>query len=258
MMFVANIWPIMDSLEKRRIISTMIEEYGTVERIIETNFTRKGLRNYLLQIYTGQKWTGSLRNHYRQVWKCVNARFKEDSSMQSYVFSCDSLEQVLEFKDRARRICGIGKHAMHICDDECEANVMLELLESPNNLELMNGYMPDHYRCFTRNLDRIKKYCEMAGIDIGELVIVSDAVKSLYEVKPCRKISWISLSKGMEHFPDCLERLNSREYDKCINRWIKEIRNPDNQVRFCGFRFITLQLLQKIEMMDNAEKECAK
>ena len=245
MIFVANIWPAMDSKEKREHIPDIIESYGRIIRTIETLMTRQGLRNYQLQIYSHQKWVGNLRNHFRQVEGCVKNRYLEGSTLQTYVFECSDIEKALNLKNEIRDYCGMEKDSIHISDDEKESESMLNLLENPNNLELMNHCLPDKYRVFTRNLDRLKKMGKSSGMNPDDFLIVSDAILSLYNIQKYNKISWVETGKESKQ----LDKLNQKEYEKQILKWKDEIENPDNHVVFLGFRFITKDMLDKIKTM---------
>ena len=85
MVFVVSIWPVLDSEEKRREIHKILEDCGTVREKVETKLTRLGLRNFLLQIYGEQKWTGNLRNRFKHLDKYLDIRYKENSSLLTYV-----------------------------------------------------------------------------------------------------------------------------------------------------------------------------
>lgn len=242
MVFAVNIWPVLDSEEKRIQIYHMLVDCGTVSKKVETKMTRLGLRNYLLQIYGEQKWTGNLRNHFKHLDKYVDMRYKEDSSLLTYICECSSREKLLSVMDQIRLSCDLNEEAFYVSDNPQQTDTMLDLLENENNIMLMNYYEPDLYRMFTKNLDKMKKLGEVCGISPRDYLIVSDAVLALFNLEPFARISWIPIGKESER----LNRLNRREYEGILAEWQGEINKPENQVSYLGFRFISLDMLRKM------------
>ena len=114
------------------------------------------------------------------------------------------------------------------------------MLENEHNIMLMNYYEPDLYRMFTKNLSKMKKFGAACGITPRDYLIVSDAVLALFNIEPFAQISWIPIGK--------LNKLNRREYEGILGDWQEEIHKPENQVTFLGFRFISLEMLRKMNI----------
>lgn len=245
MIFAANIWPVVNHQQQRQYIIDEIKNHGQYIRTIETSLTKLGLRNYLVEIYGHQQWSGNLRNRFRQINSCVNRRYKPDTTMLTCVFQEESLENVLKIKDDIRKYCGLGKDSIHISDSESEAKYMIDLLEKENNLALLNNYQPDKFRCFTKNLDKIKKQGRYCGMEPKDFLIVSKAVYALYNIKKIKEISWISTGKEDVE----LRRLNGHEYNQIFNQFQEQWVKKENQVWFYGFRFVNIELIKEMDKM---------
>ena len=244
MVFVVSIWPVLDSEEKRREIHKILEDCGTVREKVETKLTRLGLRNFLLQIYGEQKWTGNLRNRFKHLDKYLDIRYKENSSLLTYVCEFGSRDDLTAAEGQIRSICESEEDTFYVSGDSQKTELILELLENEHNFMLMNYYEPDLYRMFTKNLSKMKKFGAACGISPRDYLIVSDAVLALFNIEPFAQISWIPIGKE----DGKLNKLNRREYEGILGDWQEEIYKPENQVTFLGFRFISLDMLRKMNI----------
>lgn len=194
MFFSLNIWPILDGQKERKAIYNTISS-KKIQNKIETVFTQNGLRNYLIQIYSHQKWTGSYWNHFRPIEECLRKRYKDGSTLLTYTFEEKNLDEVLKLKEYIRDFCGMGKNSIHISDNEEESKQIIDIVSSDATVRFMNYCLPDQDIRFARILDGIKKQAIKCKIAPEEFLIVSDCVYNLYNRDKIRKISWIPIGK---------------------------------------------------------------
>ena len=81
MKFIANIWPVAVADGYTDTIIKELEKEGPILSIhkIELNYT--GLRNYMVQIYRHEKWSGNFHNHFRGIPAKLNPCFHPDTPM---------------------------------------------------------------------------------------------------------------------------------------------------------------------------------
>ena len=241
MFFSLNIWPILDGQKERKAIYNTISS-KKIQNKIETVFTQNGLRNYLIQIYSHQKWTGSYWNHFRPIEECLRKRYKDGSTLLTYTFEEKNLDEVLKLKEYIRDFCGMGKNSIHISDNEEESKQIIDIVSSDATVRFMNYCLPDQDIRFARILDGIKKQAIKCKIAPEEFLIVSDCVYNLYNRAKIRKISWIPIGKESVE----LNKKNSREYAELYEKWDHEIKKKENQITYFGFRFVVPELIDKM------------
>lgn len=250
MRYVINIWPAAADPGRIQTISGMLASCGTIiqQRAISLNYT--GLRNYMVQIYRYEKWAGSSRNHYRGIPAKLNPCYREGRPVWMFELECGNLESLLRTKDRIREFCGIGKHSIHSSDNKEETDLMRSLLTSENTIRLMNRCSLDRYHSFTGNLMKLDRLLKRYGADYRNFVIVSDAVRSLYGLEAHKKLSWIAKTP----LPPAVEKKNAREFEAAAESLRSEIFDENMQVIYCGFHFITLEMLNKIHGAEQTGK----
>lgn len=241
MIYMANIWPAAVRAASIETILEILSAHCIVIQTKEIHLNYLGLRNYMLQIYKAEKWSGSYWNHFRGIKVKLDACYEEGSIWVIELESPDK-DSVLQAKEAVRKFCRMEKSSIHTTDTKEEAEMMRNLLYHKKNCELMNSSRPDKYYRFTSKLNILEKLCRAEAFSTDDLVIVSDAVLALYNIRPSGKLSFLSRKK----LPPRLARYNDREYENASKPYREEIFHPGSQVTFCGFRFITPLLLDKI------------
>lgn len=77
------------------------------------------LRNFLIDVYEGEEFVGGPDNSYRFSNDKARACWREGSQSQVLLVRASD-DTLLELKDSVRRLCHVGRHAMHTTDVDDE------------------------------------------------------------------------------------------------------------------------------------------
>jgi hypothetical protein len=153
--YVACLWPRSGDLEKRKKAIELISSQASIIYERDITLEYQGLRNFMLQIYGSQDWIGVPENHYVGVKGKVDSCYWPGKSTYIVVFQGIELSSVLKLKDKIRDIFGIGKHAIHISDNDWESRQMCKLLLNDNSRHHLNYGNPDRYLSTIEKLERV-------------------------------------------------------------------------------------------------------
>ncbi len=245
MKFIANIWPIAVADGYTDTIIKELEKEGTILSVHKIDLNYTGLRNYMIQIYRHEKWSGNFHNHFRGIPAKLNPCFYPDTPMYLIELEGKSVESMLACKERIRKLCKHEKHSLHTSDTEAEYLLMKKILLHQPTVACMNTTDFDKYKNFTHKFGLFLKLLDFYQLDYEDFLVVSRGVYSLTGIRKENRLSWIC--KVPKQLPRLLSRLNNREFTGIPDPSCEEIYNPDNHISYCGIDFLTPNIIQKLE-----------
>lgn len=245
MRFIVNIWPIAISKGYKDIIFDELNKNGTIifAKPIYLNYI--GLRNYMVQIYRHNKWSGNFRNHFRGIPRKLNACFYPDTPTYIIEYETDNMDSMLTCKQKIRNLCQCEKHSIHSSDTFEEYCLMKKILLHPPTIELINSVDMDMQRCFTKPFSRFLKLLDTYRLNPDNFLIISKAVYSLYGMKKENRLSWICKTPMSLHRK--LDKLNKNEFNSLLSSFSEDIANPNHYISYCGVDFLFPEIIEKME-----------
>lgn len=252
--FMACIWSKAD----RGLLKDAEEELRKGGHIVysqDVYLTYQGMRNLMVQIYGHQSWTGNINNQFEGVNLKVDACYRKEYPVRTYLFEADDLNKVLETKKRIRDIFQIGNHSIHISDDCYETQIMLQLLYNSNACEFLNLAEPYKFDYVFRKLFEFKETVKGKGYDSNRFAIDSSAVLEIYGVRRANDIDYLT------DYDDCAVDFgkdidNHQSQLKYYNCTVQEILyNPKNYFYFHEMKFVAIRRVMKMKTNRNESKD---
>lgn len=248
MRIFVHVWPAAADSDKRGRVPGLLAQGGELLDRREVWLNRRGMRNYMLQVYGHQRWAGSFRNHFRGVWAKVDGCYAPDRPLELFTVRVDSLGQALALKTQLRALFAQGKHSVHMTDSEAESAFCQAILRTPRRVAFLNRAEPDRYRCFTRRLERLVRDLDRAGVDRREVVVCSRAVLALMGEQRVRQLSWIA----RRPLPPWLNHRNDREFEPLSPQQRQALLDSGELLIFHGMRFVPPDLLPDASVREEA------
>jgi len=254
MNFIANIWPVAVADGYKDTILEELKKEGNIISVHEIPLNYRGLRNYMIQIYRHEKWSGSFFNHFRGIPAKLNPCYHPDTPMFLVEFEGKDVESVLACKERIRKLCKHEKHSMHTSDTPEEYYLMKKILLHAPTIELMNTVDLDKNRGFTKVFSRFLKMLRKYQLNPKDFLIVSEASKSLFGLqsgcfRKC-KFSWVTRTKIK--LPPKAEAFNQNEFQPVMEQFTQDIYDTRNHISYCGITFVHPDIIQKMtQQMSN-------
>lgn len=212
--YFSCMWPIAN---QEQTIKKSINKITTESKIIYSSnvaLNKNGLRNFMLQIYGHQKWTGDIATHFSGLMGKVEGCYRPGADTNIIVFEDNSFEHVLRMKDEIREYFHIGKHAIHISDTKEEAYLMAQLLLNQNSVHHLNYGTPDKY------IRVYEKYKNVKSDNLAKVIYGGKTSLAVY-----------GIAENVDYIFDKDEATYS-----C---------NPRNYFVFSGTRFMSLSAIKK-------------
>ena len=248
--YIAFIWP------------TAVGNDNQIEEIIpnivykkEITLNINGAHNLLSQLYYGEDWLGSVEDNFKGTRGKLVECFKTFDSVRVIAFQAESLDEVLEIKEKIRDIFKVGKHAVHITDTKEEAIQTARLVFNDNSLHFLNHAKPNKYASTHKKIDTFKLFMKKNSLDSKDLLLDSSIILSAYGLREASDTDYFCSdnSKIKSTFDDINMHDEVLEcYDEKKNEMIY---NQKFYFYFNDVKFISFSQLYKMKTKRDEEKD---
>lgn len=246
--YLAFIWP---SAKKNDSMNSIFDNI-IYEK--DVSFSFNGAHNLLSILYKGEKWIGSREDDFKGIIGKQIECFPTYDPVKIIAFQAESLDKVLEIKERFRQQFNIGKHSIHITDTKDEAVEIASLVFNKNGVHFLNKAKPNNYCETYEAIERFKLYLMKYNIPKKDVVIDSGMVLSLYGIRTSNDIDFICRDGVV-----CPSEIDIESHDSEIkyHRQSKEdlIYNPDFYFEFMGLKFISFEQLFEMKINRGEAKD---
>lgn len=249
------IWPAAPK-EYREQAYHLIRKHTSViyEKKIDLNYN--GYRNFMIQIYNDHtNWIGSYADHYKGVYSQLDLCYKSNTPLELFVVESVSKEFIIDLKRTIRNIFNIGNYSVHSTDEQIETVKMLEVLLNKNSIELLNKGRPDKYIKLNEKIDILIKKIDYYNLDRESLIIDSGAVLALFGLRDTSDLDYLALSESYDVLEDEMIENHINNFRFYGVNMEELILNPQNYLVYQGIKFVTLDILKKMKINRNSEKD---
>ena len=233
-----------------------IGEQDKVEKILgnlvykkKIKLTKQGAHNLLSIVYKGEPWLGEEKDNYPGIPGKLLHCFRNSYFITVYVFQDSSLECVLNKKDKIRDIYKLGKHSIHITDNQIESIELAQTLLNQNSIDFINKGSPNRFHTNKNNIFSVlNKYSNKY-----DMAVEGGSVLSLYGLREGNDIDVIHSGK-MVIIDDKVDNhnLHFQYHSQSIQDLIYD---PSNFFYFNGVKFISLNRLKEFKVNRNEGKD---
>jgi glycosyltransferase involved in cell wall biosynthesis len=237
---------------KDEIIENIVTSKTNVVYKKEITLENNGKINYVHNLYYGENWIGNRANNFLGIREKSSLSFAKGNRIVVYLVEENNIENLLLLKAHVRKVCGVGKHSVHINDTQEETWRVASSAFNKNSIHNMNVRKnmktPNFDNFFTiyQNLLNSRKDKELFCID-------SSAVLSAYGIRDCKDLDFLhvnniaDLGKGIEcHNEYSLYYLENKN---------EIIYNPNFHFYLFGVKFASLETVKKMKAFRNEEKD---
>jgi len=254
------IWPSADR-DKLSKAEDILSGYGDIVYSKEVYLNYNGIRNFMTQIYRGEKWLGSFDDKFSganyKADPCVN----KNNPVVTYILEANSLETVVEAKAKIRDVFALGKHSIHISNHKAEACEMAELLYNPNSVDFLNYADPFKYGTLFYKLPELKAAIEKRNLDKNRFIIDSSGVLEVCGLREAKDVDFLTdydcRKNQAEDISDLVSDIDNHESQlKYHSLTVKDmLYNPQNYFYFHDTKFLSIYRLKQMKQTRNEEKD---
>ena len=220
--FLAIVWPAAKGKEQQlnEILPNIV-----YQKKLKLNYN--GAHNLLAQAYQNEPWLGPAERNFPGIHSKLTGCFPSFSAIRVFLFQANSLEEVLSLKDKVREQFGIGKHAIHITDDQEETLRIARLMLSDSGVHFLKYAKP---RKFDENkFTSISNSLNASGLKNTDFMFDDNSVMELYGLRQNKELRYLTRN----------QRGNSADManDDRVSNYFD---HPDNYFWYRGNKFISL------------------
>ncbi len=250
---IAFLWPIAKHSPKTKDKINKIIPNIVYKKSIKLN--HNGAHNLLSQIYYKEKWLGDISNNFKGVKNKLVECFKHFDEFEVVAFRANSLEAVLDIKNKIRAEFGVGKHSVHITDTKDEAMRVANVVFNDNSLHFLNYSKPNKYLSTHTKIAQIKEFVKINNLQIDKLLIDSSMVLSCYGLRVANDIDYLYFDNSA--IKTNIDGINNHDEDLKYHKKSKNelIFNMENYFYFNDIKFISFDNLYKMKQNRNESKD---
>ncbi|WP_019027519.1 hypothetical protein [Colwellia piezophila] len=103
----------------------------------ELNLNTFGIKNFVINTYLNEGWLGIPEDNF------LGAEGKSKpctglNQLKVFIFKVNNQNKVIDLKDKVRSGLGLGKHSVHICDDQNDSYALTKFALNPNIENILN------------------------------------------------------------------------------------------------------------------------
>jgi len=233
-----------------------------IEKIIPNIVYRKeiklnpnGAHNLISQIYYGEEWLGSVEDDFRGSQGKLVECFNNFEPVRIIAFQAESLNEVLEIKDKVRDIFNVGKHSIHITDTKEEAIRVARVAFNDNSIHFLNYAKPNQYISTYRKIGIFKQFIKKNKINLNDVVLDSGIVLSVYGLRECSDVDYFVDDNDKLRYHDEELEYHDEELEYHNEEKIEMIFNPKYYFYFNDIKFISLNQVYRMKKNRAEEKD---
>lgn len=248
--YIALIWPTAQGHDNE------------IEQIIPNIVYRKdillnpnGAHNLISQVYYGEKWLGNIKNNFIGSQGKLVECFKNFNPVKVIAFQANNLNEVMDVKNKIRKIFNIGKSSIHINDTRNEAIRVARVLFNDNSIHFLNNAKFCRYISTRTKIDEFKKFINKNKLNTDDIIIDSSLILSCYGIREAKDTDFIYNSENKIKFK--FNNINIHNEVLKNYKLLKNelIYNPNNYFYFNELKFVSFDNLYKMKKSRNETKD---
>lgn len=213
--------------------------------------TREGCHNIVCEAYSEEAWLGTADNNYNGAWgKVVPCLGNNNNPANFFILKLNDTDSVIDLKESLRTKIGIGKHSIHICDDNIDSLPLLKYIYNINFEKIVNN---SHYKytSLLKNIDSFSSYINKNDIKSSDIIFDSSALLGVLGLREPRDLDYLSFDD--KNIPDADWHINYLKYHN--DKLIDLLLDPQNHIYVYGYKFISPSAFKAFKKNRNEKKD---
>ena len=216
----------------------------------DIGLNERGKLNITEVIYQNEPWVRNEKNKSGIYYKSMEC-FKYSDSATFFIID-DRGHNLTEIKESIRKDIGIGKHAIHICDDHIDSVRIFEMVNNKNSLHMLNNAKTDFWPSLNRKLEKQFNSTSISDQLNDEVLIDGTACLELYGLREANDVDLLTTFEDSNYV-----NVRSNKDNFHTKKWDELIHNPSNFLIYNRKKFISLENLRRFKMSRREIKDKA-
>lgn len=237
-----NIWPSAQGHDEE--LETLIGRYFEVVYKKNVQLNENGAFYYLIQIYKEYSWAQNDTNGFSEVYRKLLPCFPNFSPIRTMFVDKKSDIDLVKVKTEMRSLFNLGKHSLHITDNQIETIEMANIVLNDNSINFINQANPLLFKnTFLQVKEVVEKYKNNLNV-----IFTGSMVLALYGIREANDIDYLTYEKNDE----CSHNYLIKKYQISLNDLLF---NEKYRFYFFNCPFVTLDVIKKFKKNRNEGKD---
>lgn len=247
--FVCGIvWPAAN------IKNSDVKEY--LPEVIKTKaikVNKSGMHNLVCEAYSHESWLGTSENKYEGAWKKALPCYGdgENNEVNFFIIKLNIKSNLIEYKDNVRSEFNLGKHSIHICDDNIDSTRLLKYFMNNDITKILNSSSPYLYSDFIKKLELLRRELYKNNLTENDIVLDGSALLGILGLRKPNDIDYLARVDYKLKNAD-FHNSELKYHDSSLSELLT---NPNKSLWVFGFKFLSINQLIKMKSNRNESKD---
>ncbi len=246
------LWPASEGRQSE--VEDVLREYGDIVYFKEVHLNQSGAHNLVRIAYKGEPWLGTVKDGYAGVANKARWCFSKKGSLRIFLF--ESTKDLIEMKDKIRKIFNVDKHSIHINDTHEETIELTEYLFNENGVTLLNGMVCRDLGWFERLFSHYQNWLQINRLDKMDFCIDGSGVLAVFGIRDVRDLDFLYSGDGRApntSFKEIDCHNDEHQHEGLVPDEI--IYDPRNHFYYSGFKFVSINLIRELKVRRDEVKD---
>ena len=230
-------------------VCNIINDYGIIYYEKDINLTKKGLNNLVNECYRGENWIGGFFPINKENGKTKKVKSKVNT-VKVLLLDIKNLDKSIELKEKCRKLYNMGKHSLHMSDNEEDTFRIASSLLNENSINYLNS---SNNKISKNTKQNLLKYFENVKAD-ENYCLTSSIILELYGLREANDLDYLNFNNT---------KLDIKNISIHNNKWLSYypvtrdeiIFNPKYHFYFYGHKVATIEVIKEMKNNRNEKKD---
>jgi hypothetical protein len=230
-------------------VYNIINDYGIIYYEKDIKLSKIGLNNLVNECYRGEDWIGGFFPNNEENGK-TNKVKSDVNNVKVLLLDVKNLDKCVELKEKCRELYNMGKHSLHMSDNEEETFRIASSLLNKNSINYLNL---GNNKISQNTKQNLLKYFKNVKAD-ENFCLTSSIVLELYGLREANDLDYLnfnSIELGIENVS--IHNKKWLSYYPVSRDEI--IFNPKYHFYFYGHKVATLEVIKKMKEQRKENKD---
>jgi len=239
---IVLVWPTAGQ-ENVQKIEAILKKSGEVVYKKDIELKRNGPVLLIKEAYSGEAWLGTVKDDFQGARNKASWCFAKEGPLNVYLY--DTTSDLVELKDKIRKIIGEGKHAVHMTDTMEEASKLSHLLFNQNAVHWLNNALIRDFKWFESLRQSFKQMVEQNNKMEGGFCLIGSSTLGLYGLREPNDIDFIHGGTGFIDTGYEIINDNTEDLSLYPNSLEELLLDPRCHFEVDGICYISLPIIEK-------------
>lgn len=232
---------------------SLLASAGAIFYTKEIELNQRGAHLLMSQVYSGEKWVGSISNRFPGAAKKAELCFDGSVPMVAVLFLPNQGANLVNLKKQIRTLCHKENHSIHINDTSAETLQLARILYNENSIEYLNRSSWGECANFNNLLSQYKQATKFRE-DMDHFCLAGSVPMAAYGIRDCKDLDYITPA-NQEIFGNKYVSSHSSQAQYYTHSFDEIVFNPKLHFYYDNVKIAALDVCKSMKAKRNEDKD---